>query len=123
MLAERLAFPVVLTKAALAASSLLRSMSSFKSWKPSQWTFHLDELPLLAAYLVWLVESAQPLHEYLTNWQYVKPFTTGDDLKKLGLEPGPKYKEILTRLRAAWLDGEVKTKEGELKLRDYLIAN
>jgi tRNA nucleotidyltransferase (CCA-adding enzyme) len=123
MLAERLAFPVVLTKAALAASSLLRSMSSFKSWKPSQWTFHLDELPLLAAYLVWLVESAQPLHEYLTNWQYVKPFTTGDDLKKLGLEPGPKYKEILTRLRAAWLDGEVKTKEGELKLRDYLIAD
>jgi tRNA nucleotidyltransferase (CCA-adding enzyme) len=122
-MAQRLAFPALLTKAALAATSLSRNLPSFKDWKPSQWTLHLDELPFLSVYIVWLVSSSQSLHKYLTNWQYVKSFTTGDDLKKLELEPGPKYKEILTRLRAAWLDGEVKTKEGELKLRDYLIAN
>jgi len=42
-------------------------------------------------------------------------------LKKRGLKPGPKYAEILRRLRAAWLDGEVKTEEEEEKLLSNLI--
>jgi tRNA nucleotidyltransferase (CCA-adding enzyme) len=62
------------------------------------------------------------LSKYLTKWRYVKPFTTGDELKQLGLEPGPRYKEILFRLRIAWLDGDVKTREKELELRDRLVA-
>jgi tRNA nucleotidyltransferase (CCA-adding enzyme) len=122
-IAERLAFPALLTKAAFGASSLLSNLSSFKEWKPSKWTFHLDELPSLAVYAVWLATSEQPLREYLENWRSVKPVTSGDDLKKHGLVPGPKYKEILSRLRAAWLDGEVNTKDEEVKLRDRLVAN
>jgi tRNA nucleotidyltransferase (CCA-adding enzyme) len=121
-IAERLVFPALLTKAAFGASSLLSSLPSFKEWKPSEWTFHLDELPTLAVYAVWLTTSEQPLREYLEKWQYVKPVTSGDDLKKYGLVPGPKYKEILSRLRAAWLDGEVNTKDEEVKLRDHLAA-
>jgi tRNA nucleotidyltransferase (CCA-adding enzyme) len=121
--AERLAFPVKLTMSVGGASSLLESIGSFKDWKPSQWTFHLDELPSLSVYAVWLVSSEKSLHAYLEKWQHVKAITTGDDLKQLGLEPGPKYKEILDRLRAAWLDGEVTTREEEYKLRDYLIAD
>jgi tRNA nucleotidyltransferase (CCA-adding enzyme) len=122
-IAERLAFPALLTAAVLSASSLLSELHSSKDWKPSQWVFHLDEIPSLAVYAVWLGTSEQTLHEYLVKWKNINPFTSGDDLKKLGLVPGPKYKEILSRLRAAWLDGEVKTKEEETKLRDRLIAN
>lgn len=121
-IAERLTFPVFLTKAVCAASSLYRKLPSIKGWKPSQWTFHLDDLSSLAVYAVWLATSEKALSEYLEKWQNVKSFTTGDDLKQLGLEPGPKYKEILSRLRAAWLDGEVKTKEDEIALRNHLIA-
>jgi tRNA nucleotidyltransferase (CCA-adding enzyme) len=73
-------------------------------------------------YAVWLVVSEQSLRRYLTNWQNVKPFCTGDDLKKRGLEPGPKYKEILSRLRAAWLDGEVKTSDEEKAWLEKMIA-
>jgi tRNA nucleotidyltransferase (CCA-adding enzyme) len=62
------------------------------------------------------------LHEYLETWQKIKPFTSGDDLKDIGLEPGPKYKEILSRLRAAWLDEEVNTEKEEINLRNRLIA-
>jgi hypothetical protein len=40
-------------------------------------------------------------------------------LKRRGLEPGPRYSEILRRLRAAWLDGEVKTEKEEI---DLLVA-
>jgi tRNA nucleotidyltransferase (CCA-adding enzyme) len=121
-IAERLAFPVQLTKATRGAASLRGDLPSFKDWKPSQWTFHLDKYPALSVYALWLVTSEEHLHEYLETWQKIKPFTSGDDLKDIGLEPGPKYKEILSRLRAAWLDEEVNTEKEEINLRNRLIA-
>jgi len=120
-LAERLAFPALLTKIVISASKLKKELPSFKNWKPSQWTFHLDELPSLSVYAVYLVSKENALSDYLSKWQHVKPVTTGDDLKARGLEPGPRFGEILRQLRAAWLDGEVKTKEEELKLLDKLL--
>ena len=121
-IAERLAFPALLTNAASAASSLGKELPSFKNWKTSQWTFHLDEVPSLAIYAIWLATNEQPLHAYLGKWKNIKPFTSGDDLKQLGLEPGPKYKEIINHLRAAWLDGELNSEEEEKKLRNRLIT-
>jgi tRNA nucleotidyltransferase (CCA-adding enzyme) len=41
---------------------------------------------------------------------------TGDDLKKLGLAPGPAYKKILAHLRDARLDGKISTRAQELEL-------
>lgn len=120
-IAERLAFPVLLTKAVVSASTLKKDVPSFKDWKPSQWTFHLDDLPSLSIYAVYLVSRENALSEYLSKWQNVKPITTGDDLKARGLEPGPRFGEILRQLRAAWLDGEVKTEEEELKLLKRLL--
>ena len=43
------------------------------------------------------------------------------DLKKRGIPPGPKYTEILRCLRAAWLDGEVKSEEEEKTLLNNLL--
>jgi tRNA nucleotidyltransferase (CCA-adding enzyme) len=34
----------------------------------------------------------------------------------MGLPPGPTYKRILWELRAAWLDGLIRTKKDEKKL-------
>jgi tRNA nucleotidyltransferase (CCA-adding enzyme) len=89
--------------------------------KPSQWTFRLDEIPALSVYAVWLVTSRAALQDYLITWRQIKPYTTGYTLQQRGLPPGPRYKEILSRLRAAWLDGEVKTEEEELNLLITLI--
>jgi tRNA nucleotidyltransferase (CCA-adding enzyme) len=122
LIAQRLAFPALLTKSARAASHLSKDLSS-KDWKPSQWTFHLDELPPLAVYAVYLAKREQALGDYLSKWRHIKPYTTGDDLVKRGLEPGPKYKEILSRLRAAWLDGLVKTEEDEIFMRNRLLMS
>ena len=120
-LAERLAFPALLTKAVISASTLKTNMPSFKNWKPSQWTFHLDDLPSLSVYAVYLVSKENGLSEYLAKWQHVKPITTGDDLKARGLEPGPRFGEILRQLRAAWLDGEVRNEEQEDLLLDKIL--
>jgi tRNA nucleotidyltransferase (CCA-adding enzyme) len=120
-IATRLAFPAVLTKTVLAASVLVRRMNSSENWKPSQWTFYLDDLPTLALYAEYLTGNEQMLRDYLTLWRGVQPYTSGNDLIALGLEPGPKFKDILTQLRAAWIDGEVNTLEEEKQLLGKLI--
>jgi tRNA nucleotidyltransferase (CCA-adding enzyme) len=119
-ISRRLDFPIALIKSARAASVLLGKLPSTINWKPSQWTFYLDELPALAVYAVHLVKGEQSLREYLVGWRNVKPTITGNDLKQRGLEPGPRYAEILRQLRAAWLDGEVKSERDEEMLLDKI---
>ena len=53
---------------------------------------------------------------YLTNLQGIKTSITGSDLKRLGLAPGPLFKEIMEKILDARLDGEVRSKEEELSL-------
>ncbi|MCC6299207.1 MAG: CCA tRNA nucleotidyltransferase [Anaerolineales bacterium] len=117
-LSERLAFTADLTDAVLFASTLKSRLPNLKNAKPSAWTFALEKYPLASIYGTYLMTNEQPLLDFLSKWRHVKPVTTGDDLKARGLAPGPKYGEILRRLRAAWLDGEVGTVEDEEKLVD-----
>ncbi|MFH0914523.1 MAG: CCA tRNA nucleotidyltransferase, partial [Chloroflexota bacterium] len=50
------------------------------------------------------------LQLFLSELRQVKPLLTGDDLKKLGIPPGPRIKQILEHLRQARLDGKAKTR-------------
>ena len=52
---------------------------------------------------------------YLTHLRGVAVTVTGDDLKALGIPPGPRYKKILALLLDAKLDGKVRTHEEELE--------
>ena len=51
-----------------------------------------------------------------------RPHLNGDDLISMGIPPGPAIGEILTRLRAARLDGETANLEDERRLAQKLIA-
>ncbi len=51
---------------------------------------------------------------YLTRLRNVSVALTGDDLKGMGIPPGPGYKKILADLLHAKLDGMVKTREEEM---------
>ena len=113
-LERRLHFRANLFNSLLAASALSADLPSLIGSKPSQWVRRLESLPLTAVYAVFLTTSVgkvrQDLYKYLETWRHVKPKTNGHDLMKRGLPPGPRYQQILQRLREAWLDGEVKTK-------------
>lgn len=50
---------------------------------------------------------------YLTHLRNVKPALTGDDLKRMGVPPGPRFRRILDDLLNAKLDGVVRTAEEE----------
>lgn len=51
---------------------------------------------------------------FRTRLREVTPALTGDDLKRMGIPPGPHYRQILARLRDARLDGEISTREQEI---------
>ena len=56
------------------------------------------------------------LQLYLTKLRYVKPLLNGEDLKRMGIPPGPQLGKLLEALHEARLNGEVKTREEEERL-------
>lgn len=122
LLANRLDFTNELTLAVWAAAQLKRGLLHLTDMRPSEWTYALEKLPLLSIYAVYLVSRENSLLSYISIWRHVKPFTTGNDLKARGLPPGPRFGEILLRLRAAWLDGEIANGSQEETLLDKLLA-
>jgi tRNA nucleotidyltransferase (CCA-adding enzyme) len=120
-IAERLNFTSDLTYSVWAVSQLKKSLPFLANSKPSVWTYALEKLPELSIYVVYLVSRENALLDYLSIWRHVKPHTTGADLKMRGLPSGPRFGEVLSQLRAAWLDGEVKNAEEEKELLNTLL--
>jgi tRNA nucleotidyltransferase (CCA-adding enzyme) len=54
---------------------------------------------------------------YFTVLRHIQPLLNGNDLKKLGYQPSPQFKQILDNLLAVTLDGFIKDKNGA---EDYL---
>ncbi len=60
--------------------------------------------------------------DYLNRAHSLKPLLRGDDVIGLGVRRGPDVGEVLRRLRAAKLDGEVKTRRDEERFVRSLLA-
>ena len=123
-LSRRLRFPAALTRLLLAASSLRADLPTLKDAKPSGWVDRLEDVPEFAIYALSLSakgKTKKALQDYLDGWRNIKPHTTGHDLKKLGLLPGPEYKNIIRQIRSAWLDGEIKSEQEERALLKKLV--
>ncbi|MBW1671300.1 MAG: CBS domain-containing protein [Deltaproteobacteria bacterium] len=67
-------------------------------------------------------DARQAISRYITELCNASPLLTGDDLKDMGLEPGPLFRTILHRLLEARLDGEIRYREDEIQLvkREFL---
>jgi len=55
------------------------------------------------------------ISQYLTQLRNVRSSLNGDDLKALGIPPGPRYRKLLAELTDARLDGEIRTREEEIE--------
>ncbi|NWF63668.1 MAG: CCA tRNA nucleotidyltransferase [Chloroflexi bacterium] len=119
LLVNRLDFSNEMSLNVWSGAQLKRSLIHLAGSPPSVWTYALEKLPLLAIYAVYLVSHEDALLSYISIWRHVKPHTAGNELKAMGLAAGPRFGEILLRLRSAWLDGEVnnETQEKELLAR------
>lgn len=109
--------------------SLLEELSSLpKDAKPSQVVFILREYQsrvLLVALAAVGPDSEVGLKidSYQRDWRDIRTSINGNDLLDMGLKAGPQIGELLDRLLAARLDGEIRDEEGEKELLKSLIES
>jgi tRNA nucleotidyltransferase (CCA-adding enzyme) len=64
--------------------------------------------------------AKRSISNYFTQLRHINASIKGRDLKKMGLEPGPIYREILQAVLDAKLNGRLKTRSDELSfVRNY----
>jgi len=61
------------------------------------------------------------IEQFLSKWRWVRQRTDGTQLRQLGLAPGPAFRQIMDELRAAWLDGRIRSEAEEESLLKQLI--
>ncbi|MEX1248977.1 MAG: hypothetical protein WEA61_10900 [Anaerolineales bacterium] len=124
-IARRVRFTAHLQAAARAASRLRQEHRALSRMPVSRLVARLEKEPQLAVYALFLVHErkvlGKSLQQYARAWRHVRTSITGSDLRKRGLPPGPEYKKILERLRAARLDGKVRTAKQEQTLLGQLL--
>lgn len=112
-------------KAAIVSASRLRMEKRLVRIKPSQLVTRLEREPVLALYALGIATRGSALSRRLEAFaqklRHIQPRTNGNALQHAGLKPGPAYKHILSRLRAAWLDGEIRTRRQEQALLEQLL--
>ena len=125
-IADRLRLPGTLQAQIVLACQMLHDLPELEEAPVSQIVSRLDNAPTLALYATYLLSPNERhreiLENFVTHWQTIQPETNGETLRSLGVPPGPLYKEILGRLRAAWLDGQVMDTAQERGLLKQLLA-
>ncbi len=123
--ARRLRVSSVIAGTIQDACGLWAELPALATTKPSECTNRLDKTSTAAIYAVYIgiddEDIKKMIHTYITKWRFISQQTSGHDLQTRGLPPGPNFKEILTQLRNAWLDGQINTSEGEMVLLEKLI--
>lgn len=85
----------------------------------------LESVPLAGLYALNIVleepDQRLLLRRYAVEWSHIQPRTDGKNLLACGIPPGPAYRQILSELRRAWLDGDVESVEEEEALLSRLL--
>ena len=82
-----------------------------------------EELLLFLAALPQDNETRDKVLNYLKSWRFVKPLVSGEDLKAMGLRPGPIFKKILSELKYAIINGELSNNREEQLARVKELVN
>ncbi|MEN8241328.1 MAG: hypothetical protein ABFS17_05365, partial [Chloroflexota bacterium] len=122
---KRLRLPGWLRDTLLAVIRLKEDQSKMKEFSPSEMVNRFEAEPELALFVFSLVLTddslTKKIERYFLEWRKVHPHTSGDDLRQRKIPPGPMYGKILDQLRAAWLDGKIRSKKEENKLLEALL--
>jgi len=126
-LCERLLFARAQSQSFADAAGLVQQPASLVDANalPSQITTQLEDHSELALLTAWILAPLpiirQRIEKFLTEWRSIRPKSDGNTLQSLGLLPGPRYRIILDRLRAARLDGEIQDETQERQLLEALV--
>ena len=108
-------------KGRLEAERILKKLKSFETDTPSSIYYLLQPFPrevlLFAMAKTKKKIVKKKIFLFLSRLESVKTKVSGDDLKKIGYKPSPKFKEILEEVKKVKLDGLLTTKKEEM---DYI---
>jgi tRNA nucleotidyltransferase (CCA-adding enzyme) len=94
--------------------------------RPSEIVRHLDGLTdasLVAGIAMSETAAAREnIIKYLVTWRNIEVKITGKDLIAMGLKPSPEFGKLLTRLRQAWLDGQITDTTEERKVLEAWLS-
>ncbi|MCP4540505.1 MAG: CBS domain-containing protein [Chloroflexi bacterium] len=86
----------------------------------------LHPYPSRVLSVAWIATDRKRLQRrllrYQTEWRLAEIELSGNDLKAMGLNPGPLFGRLLNALLDARLDGKVSTREDEQALLEKLLA-
>ncbi len=101
-----------LASARLQPSEIYRMLSGYS-----------DDALIIASLATDNARVCERIHAFRTRWRSVAPELTGNDLKRLGISPGPMYRDILSKLQEARLDGRISNRGQEEEfVREFLSA-
>lgn len=123
--AGSLRLPAVLIEALEQVCRLPAELTKLAALPASQVMLRLEGVPVIALCSLQgfplSAQAAEIIRKHLIDWQHVQPVTNGEALRHLGIPQGPAYREILTTLRAAWLDQKVNSPAEEKLLLAELV--
>lgn len=119
--AERLHFSNAMVKTLEVSQRLIENQTSLAEMPVSRFCEELRSVPEAALFLMDMLAESAGLHErilrFLAEWRDMQTTSDGETLKKMGIPPGPRFSEILKRLKDARLDGEINNDQEE---KDFL---
>ncbi|ACS80014.1 CBS domain-containing protein [Maridesulfovibrio salexigens] len=100
-------------------------MNIKQEMKPSEIYETLSPVPLEGVLFIMARTKREMIKkyvsQYLTSLRLKTIDVTGEDLKDLGLEPGPLYSEFLNQVKLACLDGKLKGRDEQIQfLKDKI---
>ncbi len=124
---RKLRYPSTQVKVVIEACRLWKDLPWVANAKLSSIAGRLEDVPALAIYATFLAARDESLcnniQDYFNRLITISPRISGDDLRILGLPPGPIYKRILGAIREAWLDGKINNNDQERAYFDELVRN
>jgi tRNA nucleotidyltransferase (CCA-adding enzyme) len=97
--------------------SVAAAVNEWKDLSPSQLTRTLEKLHLYGVFALYCIlqdeELKEKLNLYATRWRFITPTVDGNSLRARGIPPGPLYARVLSKVRNAWLDGELSSPSEE----------
>ncbi len=123
---RRLCFSHHMEDALKDAITLRQELPALVNSNPSIIVKRLDRVPTIGLYSLYCqhlsVEIDRILNKYVREWRHIQPLITGNDLKSMGIKPGPSYGTILRTLRDSWLDGKIHNEQDESKLLEQILS-
>ena len=126
---QRLELTQAVTRSVAASARLVAAASALSDAgaRPSEIAGLLDGAPEVSLLATWITLSDHPharrsIDDYANLWRHKRPGIKGDDLKRMGVPPGPRFKYLLETLRSAWIDGEISSREEEAEFLKTMLA-